>query len=152
MKINFVFHRNQDPRAKTNRGEAENLRYLKFGVTFRHSVMICCAVSSAGADVGCWCSKIHFRAFHAPICWQVLWRFPDFLSQQDWAPVHSVQSCCQMQSAWKFAWHEAQRDFLRNPESRGAEGCYLSECDSFEVLAGFLPLFINICDVFLNRA
>lgn len=23
--------------------------------------------------------------------------------------------------------------------------------DSFEVLAGFLPLFINICDIFLNR-
>lgn len=55
MKINFVFHRNRDPRAKTNRGEAENLRYF---VWCDVSPVCDDLLSSAGADVG-WSGVFH---------------------------------------------------------------------------------------------
>lgn len=89
MKIICVSFGIQAPRVCKKSGEAKNPSRLKSSVKFSHSAMICGAVSSAGVGPQCFIkSRVNaaiyletFRAHHASICWQALWRcwFPDLI-------------------------------------------------------------------------
>ena len=72
---------NKGPRVWRKRGEAQNPNCLKSSVKFPQSLMICCAISSAGVGPLCFikssqCSRLpgDFRSLHASICCQALWR------------------------------------------------------------------------------
>ncbi len=72
---------NQGPRVWRKSGEAQNPCCLKSSVKFPQSVMIWAAMSSTGVGPLCFLKTSqhshlpgNFRALHASLCWQALWR------------------------------------------------------------------------------
>ncbi len=121
----FISFVNQGPRVWRKIGEAQNPCCLKSSVKFPQSVMIWAAVI-------CWCwstvfSEVHsqhrhlpgyFRALHASLCWQALWRcwfhFPAGLGTcthcQRYQKLVQWPWCYCAWLASKLAWPEPHRE------------------------------------------
>ncbi len=100
MKVNLAFPLEiRVPESGTQRGEAQNPRYLRSSVKFPQSVMVWGAMSSAGVGPLCFLrSKVNTAVYQEVLehCMlpaaDQLYGDADFIFQQDLAPAHSAKA------------------------------------------------------------